>query len=174
MVAVTALPGIRARRELFRTHLLAMNNGDPGWASRINDACGAAPGGLELATSLDKMVTEGRALAAHTKARGGEVTVDDAYFTEMTGLAATARKSHEDARGGADDGVSQAQLDWWDGANLWFLGALVDNFEQARAIDRTIPRLTLGALANALKPGRSASRKRTAKPAPQPAKPVVG
>lgn len=83
VVAAVALPGIRARRELFRTHLLAMSNGDRAWASRINDACGAAPGGAELAASLDTMVTEGRALAAHTKARGGEVSVDETYFAEI-------------------------------------------------------------------------------------------
>lgn len=169
VAASAAMPEVRTRRELFCTHLLAMASGDAVWIGRIRDACGAAPDGAALAASIDDMIVAGRALAADAKSRGVEVSVDAAYFDEMKGYAEKVRAAHDETRERSNDSAAQAELDWWDGANLWFLTALVDNFEQARKIDRTIPKLALGALANTLKPKRKAAKrtpKSPAKPSP--------
>ncbi len=163
------LPAARARRQLFCTHLIAMAGGESAWVTRVQDACAAAPDGAALARSIDTMVTEGRALAAHVAAQGGDVTVDDAYFTEMTELAEAVRAASHEVASVTPDASAQAELDWWDGVNLWFLGTLVDNFAQAHKVDARVPRLPLGGLKSVLKPGLTRARKPASAPKPPPA-----
>lgn len=160
-----AFPPVRARRDLFCTHLVAMASGDGAWITRIQTACGAAPDGATLATSIELMVTEGRALMTHVRSQGAEVTVDEAYLAEMSDLAETARTAGSDGGGASNNSSAQAELDWWDGVNLWFLTALVDNFVKARKVDRLVPRLTLGSLKAAIKPGSVRARKAAKTPA---------
>ena len=165
------VPTVRARRELFCAHLVAMASGDAGWIARIQGACGAAPDGDALAASIEAMVAEGRALATHVRSQGAEVTVDEGYLTEMSELAATVRAASSETFGVPADSSAQAELDWWDGVNLWFLSALVDNFAKARKLDKTVPKLSVGAVTNVIKQAGPRSRKRAQK-TPAPKKPA--
>jgi hypothetical protein len=163
---------VSARRAILYTAALALAGADPDRRVDLDDAWGSGDDPRHIATSSTALVTIARAIAADARKRGVTVSLTDAWLTELDTLAAKLLKITDRAEGKAIDGeVGQGDVAWWRGISLWFLKQIVDVLDTARASDRRIRAVPLGALRSVFKRSGKPTRKTPAQPA-QPTRPA--
>ncbi len=167
--ASKAMNAGRARREIYRSNLIAQCGDDTGWKGRIDDACAAVSTPTELADSLDTMVREGRALVSHLTSEKRQCAISSEWLQAITEDARKMREAAKPTVGTSSKlGLRRGDLDWWEGVALWFLKCALDVFAKAHAVDPSIPKLSPGALRSTLTPNHTRKRKVAAKPVTPP------
>ncbi|MFO0652816.1 MAG: hypothetical protein U0326_41755 [Polyangiales bacterium] len=166
----------RARRDIYRSNLIAQCGDDSAWKGRIDDACCAVATPMELADSLDSLAREGRSLFAHIASEKRECALDAAYLQKITKDATDLRDDAKATVGASSKaGLRKGDIDWWEGVSLWFLKSALDLFAKAHVVDPSIPKLSPGGLRSTLTPNQSRVRKSAAKPVtpPTPVHPIA-
>lgn len=162
-----------AQREVLYAALVALAGND----ARRHGALALAYGtgaAAQHAGALAALVKEGRALLADRSPamalRRKSSRLDEAYLTDAEQLARELAAADKAATAvAAQPEVAQAEVDYWDGVNLWFVDTLVTMFDAGHEADPTIPRLQLITLRNVLRP---TAKKPASKPGGKPARPA--
>lgn len=151
-----------ARRKALRAGLRALAAGQQSVLGAIEVAYGNIASPKAIGDSLDALVKIGRSMLkdgdASLKARLAGSRLTKAYLDATAELAKDARATGEVANAVAGvTGVSQTEVDYWDGINLYFLSTFVDVFEAGNQVDPTIPRLVPISLRHWFSPSRTKS-----------------
>ncbi len=167
--ATKAMTAGRARREIYRSNLIAQCGDDAGWKGRIDDVCGSVSTPMELADSLDLLVREGRALVSHLTSEKRPCAITTEWLQTITDDGKKVREAAQSTVGANSKvGLRRGDLDWWEGVTLWFLKSALDVFAKAHAVDPSIPKLSPGGLRSTLAPNQTRKRKVAAKPVTPP------
>ncbi len=142
-----------ARRKALRAGLRALAGGQQPVLGAIEVAYGTISSPKAIGDALDALVKIGRSMLtdgnASQKARLAGSRLTKAYLDATAELAKDVREKGEVASAVAGvTGVSQTEVDYWDGINLYFLSTFVDVFEAGNDVDPTIPRLVPISFAN--------------------------
>lgn len=149
----------RARRDLYCASLVALCGGDAERERRLRDTTVAVASLAELADSLDALAAEAKGQQTWLRECKRETFLDDAWIAKVIADAQALRKE-----GGAHAGVPsrngelRGDLDWWEGACLWFLGTAVSVFGRAHTIDPAVPKLVVRSLRSVLAPNSARKR----------------
>jgi hypothetical protein len=124
----------------------------------------------ELAQALAELVKLGQKYAgasdAALKRRAATAGLDAAYLQECAALAGRVADQLKTAEATREAPlVSQADIDLWDGVNLYLLGSVIELFAVGNQIDPTVPRLMPISLRSWFVPSR---KPKTAAPEPTP------
>ena len=135
-----------ARRDQLTALLRLAAGGNAALEADIDRRIGRIASPELLSQALDALSELGRRFLksgdAALKLRAGRAGLDAAYLDETGTLSrriATELKSADAAR--EQTGVVQAEVDLWDGVNLFLIERIIELFEVAHAIEPTVPRL---------------------------------
>lgn len=161
-----------ARREVLHAALVALAGNSPGSLKALRDAYGTGASSNH-GESLRDLVKVGRALLADSApemvARRQGTRLDEAYFQAVESLARDHDQAFQAAKALASKpAVTQGELDYWDGINLWFLDTLVAMFDAGHQADPTIPALQLISLRALLRPTAAPRKKPSPEDPPSP------
>lgn len=139
------------RRTALRRGLRALAAGDAALLARIEHANGTAEEPKTLADGLSSLVEVAEDIlkkpSDSMKVRLKDARLSKAMLDQDRALATKARAAGEEAQGVVGGGeVSQADVDYWDGINLFLLGNIMGVFDSGNTLDPSIPRLSPNAL----------------------------
>ena len=139
------------RRTALRRGLRALAAGDEVLLLEIDHANGTVEEPKTLGEALSSLVDVGKKIlkkpTESMKVRLAGSRLTKAMLDKDAELAVKAREVGEAAEGVMETGqVSQADVDHWDGINLFLLGHVIAVFDSGHAGDPTIPRLVPNAL----------------------------
>jgi hypothetical protein len=160
------------RRTQLIVALRSLTRGEGTWATRIDGALGTIVEPKKLAKSLADLSKLGKKVLADRSAvlveRRKHSSLDKDWLAEVDALAGEVERLGTAAKAALVAGpVPQAEVDRWDGINLFLLEQFIHAFDAAHAEDPSIPRLVPIALRGYYSPRRS----RAADPAEPPAAP---
>ena len=163
-----------ARREQLATLLRLAAGGNEQHEADIARAYGRIATPEELAQALDELVKLGQKYLGSgnpaLKRRSAIAGLDAAYLTEAAALAKSARDRLKVATASREAPVvSQADIDLWDGVNLYLLERIIDLFEVGNQLEPTVPRLLPVSLRYWFKP----AAKKAATPEPESPPPTA-
>jgi hypothetical protein len=155
-----------AYRKSLRAGLSTLAAGDKKLLAAVDGAAGTLE---NLPDALDGLVKVGRRMLKKPgpalAQRLAKSRLTAAKLDEIEKLAEDIRTKGDAADAVAGHGeVSQSEVDYWDGINLFLLGAFIDIFDAGHAIDPTIPRLSPISLRNYYRPSRSSAAAPTEQP----------
>jgi hypothetical protein len=160
------------QRDQIAAALRPLAGGDEKLLKKINEAAyGAAASAKELSGVLLTLTGVGRTMLQDKsdamKKRLEGTRVGDGLFNSLEALAGKIREAGDVAAAPLTaTPIAQADVDYWDGINLYLLESLIDMFEAGNAQVPTIPRLVPISLRNLL------SSRSGAKTPPTPAPPA--
>lgn len=135
-----------ARREQLKSALLRLSGGGLVAKTEIQGAYGQMKETEQLANSLEALAQLGlrylRDKDPGVVARRALIVLPEAVLKETQELAAKIRTVGTAAEAVREQtGISQSELDLWDGINLTLLQNIVDAFDAGHAASPTVPRL---------------------------------
>jgi hypothetical protein len=137
---------VLARREVLYETLRTLVGEDATWLSRISNAYGYCSTPDELTKAVTDLVAVGRSVLAETSpgmvSRKERHNLTEDWLERAEYVTASYKRAAEAASGPKSAAVvAQADVDWWDGANLWMLEKIINLFDAGNQADPTIPRL---------------------------------
>jgi hypothetical protein len=135
-----------ADRDVLYETLSTLAAGDRTWQTKIERAYGTMATPKDLKKSLTDLSVVARAMLADASpqmtARRATVAIDEAKLARLNAAAADyATAAAQAAAPMTSAAVSQADVDYWDGINLYLLRRIINIHEAGNVRDPSVPRL---------------------------------